>query len=293
LLIGAPFQMYSSSIVSLIGAVYISEYSNGQWTTPTLLSTGELTSGFDASVAIDGDTLVIGAPYPSIPYQVPDILAAFLPAERIGKVYVAERVGGSWSLSATFSEGVEGGSFGTSVAINGNTLAVWAPNTPNSATVYLYERPDGDSPWSLINKFKAGETVPTSSNLREILKGVTLSLDKDTLVVGAPHNNQKGIKSGAVYLFKRRKNGWVQEQVWQQTTTNTTITSQEMISENTHAGDQFGFATTLYENNLLVGAPKHNPNGIQDSGAVHVFELTDINSAPKLDNNGKMHLTAI
>jgi hypothetical protein len=293
LLIGAPFKMYSSSIVSPIGAVYISEYSNGQWTTPTLLETGELTSGFGASVAIDGDTLVIGAPYPPIPYQVPDILAAFLPAERIGKVYVAERVGGSWSLSATLSEGVEGGSFGTSVAINGNTLAVLAASTPNSAMVYLYERPDGDSPWSLVNKFKAGETVATSSNLREILKGVTLSLDKDTLVVGAPHNNQKGIKSGAVYLFKRRKNGWVQEQVWQQTTTNTTITSQEMISENTHAGDQFGFAAALYDNTLLVGAPYHDPNGIEDSGAVHIFEMTDLNSAPKLDNNGDMRLTPI
>jgi hypothetical protein len=324
LVIGAPLeiqysiQLFPPSISATQGTVCTSEYSNDEWTACTPLSTmGELTSGFGISVALSGDTLVVGAP--SLPISLENILdmipnniynifsrdsissivSSLLPEKRIGKVYIFERTGNNWLPSKetpTISSTVEGDLFGATVAIHDNTLAVLAPNTPNSATVYLYERPDSNSSWSLKNQFEVGETMTLSSTeideLMDML-GTKLSLNEDTLLVGAPRHDGKGIDSGALYLFKRRKNGWVQEQMWQKTTTNTTITSQEMSAESTRSGDKFGIAIALYENNLLVGAPQHDPNGVKDSGAVHIFEMTDLNSAPKLDNNGDMRLTPI
>ena len=84
--------------------------------------------GFD--LALDGDTLAIGADAD----------------DEKGSVYVFERSGDSWVQTAklTASDGAEGDFFGSSLALNGETLAVGAylddDKGKNSGSVYVYPK---------------------------------------------------------------------------------------------------------------------------------------------------------
>ena len=98
---------------------------------------GAMGDDFGLSVAISGNTLVVGAPYATIganTYQ--------------GAAYVfTESVSGAWvstSMAAklTASDGTSSSYFGTSVSISGNTLVVGAPGNGNtSGAAYVFTEP--------------------------------------------------------------------------------------------------------------------------------------------------------
>jgi hypothetical protein len=97
----------------------------------------------------------------------------------------------------------QGEGFGTSVALDGDTLAVGAPN---SEAVYVFTRTGGD--WSQQAYVKASNTG-TSDEF-----GTSVALAGDTLAVGAPleasavtgvNGNQadnSAFGSGAVYVYR-------------------------------------------------------------------------------------------
>lgn len=118
------------------------------------------------SVAIDGDTAVVGAPnftyYGSGTYN--------------GRVYIYTRTGGVWSLQQTING--PGGSFfhnqnfGSSVSISGDTIAV--ADRTNSDT-YIYTR--SGSVWSLQ------QTISET--------GLCVSVDGDSLIIHTSTNDLK------------------------------------------------------------------------------------------------------
>lgn len=179
-------------------------------------------------------------------------------------------------------------SFGTSVALSGDTLAVGAPseasdatgvngdqsndNKPASGAVYVFRRTG--TTWAQEAYIKASNTDDLDSF------GISLGLDGDTLAVGAFGEDSSALgiggnqsdnaaqDSGAVYVFTR---------------TGTTWSQQAYVKPvNTQAGDAFGAAVALAGNMLVVGAEGEDGastgvngdpsnNAAPDSGAVHVF----------------------
>jgi hypothetical protein len=226
---------------------------------PDLLSFGQ-------AVAVDGDTLVVGASDPSCATSVNGNQTDHN-CPGAGAVYVFTRTGGTWSqqayLKASNTESLDG--FGASVSLSGDTLAVGAPHefscapgvngnqADNSCTgagaVYVFTR--SGSTWSQQAYVKA-----SNMNAQDLF-GWSVSLNGNTLAVGAPNEqscaigingNQfdngcgdQGNGAGAAYIFTRTDNVWTQEAY--------------VKASNTRIGHAFGIRVSLDGNTLAVGAP--------------------------------------
>ncbi len=241
--------------------------------------------GFHA-VAIDRDTLAVGAPRE-------DGGAAGVGGDQsdnrlgdAGAVYVFARdPGGTWAqqayLKASNPDGTDqndpvfGDTFGSELALEGNTLAVAAEKESSGATgidgdqtddsaenagaVYVFER-DSTGHWRQTAYIKASNTDPQD------LFGRSIALDGDTLAVAAINEasgasgvngdqaDNSRLHSGAVYVFKRDEDG-----VWAQ--------QAYLKATNPESGGHFGGSVALDGDTLVVGEPQSDI----DSGAAYVF----------------------
>lgn len=174
---------------------------------------------FGISVAISGNTLVIGASE----HDVSGLNNA-------GAVYVynLDTAGcsvGCWQpgVQLTASTPVAGGAFGNAVAIDGNTLAV---GSKGEQAAYIFERVAGA--WSPTVRLApaAGQDF-----------GVSVAISADYCAVGADQANSF---TGIVYVFNRNlAPGWGIED---------TLAGQSIL-------DAFGFSIDLAGDRLIVGAP--------------------------------------
>ena len=197
---------------------------------------------FGTSVAIDGDTALVGAD------RAPGSTSAFGPRSFKGEAYVFERSEGTWGFSTalTASDTAEGDHFGLSVALDGDTAVVGAPlhdarGISNSGAAYVFSRSGGT--WSLEQKLVAGDGMYFGRF------GNVVDVSGTTILVG---------HSKAVYVFTRSDSGWVQEA--KLTTTDTTF------------DDYFGKAVAVDGDLAFVGAPTGVSTTV--NGAVYVFERT-------------------
>ena len=253
--------------------------------------------GFGQAVALDGDTLAVGASDSSCATGV-NGNQTDRGCPGAGAVYVFTRTGGTWTqqayLKASNTESL-GDAFGTSVSLSGDTLAVSAPQEYSCATgvngnqadngcvaagaVYVFTR--SGSTWSQQAYLKASNT-----NFGNIF-GWSVSLSGNTLAVGAPNEkscgsgingNQlnsgcgdQGTGAGAAYIFTRSENLWTQEAY--------------VKASNTRVGDAFGITVSLDGDSLAVGAATEDScatgidgdqssTGCPDAGAVYVYTRT-------------------
>src|SRR5262249_24538194 len=155
---------------------------------PTLAQQAKLTAGdaaeadsFGASVAIDGDTAVIGAPNDDTPAGID-----------AGSAYVFVRSGTSWSQQAKLTGGSAqaGDLFGSAVGISGDTVVVGAPSAANgSGQAYIFVR-SGTS-WS--------PDIHTSPPATDDRVGQVVAINSDTVVIGAPFTDTgAGADAGCV-----------------------------------------------------------------------------------------------
>jgi len=262
------------------GAVYIFTRSNGSWTQQAFLkaSTVEANDHFGSKVAVDGDTLVVGA-------HGEDSTTAGgesnNQASAAGAAYVFTRSNGSWSQQAFLkaSNAEADDAFGYRIALDGDTLVVSAYAEDSTAAggennndasragaVYVFTRSNGS--WSQQAFVKASTTEIKDSF------GYSVALNGDTLVVGAfgedstadgGESNNDVSYAGAVYVFTRSNGSWSQQAF--------------LKASNPGQWDQFGFTLALDGDTLVVGANGENStaaggennNDATDAGAVYVF----------------------
>ena len=86
--------------------------------------------------------------------------------------------------------------------------------------------------------------------------GASVAADKDTVVLGAPDDDEGGPFAGAIYVYARHG------QTWQKQT--------KLLGRKTDGFRSFGEAVALSGNALLVGAPFDGPAG-DASGAAYVY----------------------
>jgi len=244
---------------------------------------------FGYSVAIDGDTLVVGVPDERSNAtgvngdQEDDSLSD------AGAAYVFVRDGSGWSQEAYLKASNTGpeDAFGWSVDISGDTIVVGAHGEDSAASgvngdgdddtmsaagaAYVFVR-DG-STWSQQAYLKA--STPWTS----MAFGVDVGIDGDRIVVGAhgEHSATTGVngletnvgatRSGAAYIFGRQGTVWTQ--------------AAYLKASNTQQDDRFGRAVDVDGDTVVVGSgddssstgingDPHN-NLASSAGAVHVF----------------------
>ena len=183
---------------SRAGAAYVYLRAGGTWTEAQHLiaSDPDVDDRFGQSVAIDGGTLIAGAPLHDVASSG-DSGAAYA-FEHAGAVRPQRQqlVAGDPSSS---SDG-----FGFSISASGNTLLVGAYLDSTAAgqqtgAAYIFVR-DGSS-WRLQQKLLAPGAAPGDSF------GVAVALDGDTAVIGAWRAAAPaGIDVGAAYVFVRTGN---------------------------------------------------------------------------------------
>ena len=173
------------------GAVYIWTRSGTTWTQQQRLEASDKAASdiFGSSVAIDGDTCVIGA-------QQEDAGGS-----NAGAAYVFTRSGTTWSQQQKLvaSDAAASDFFGTSVGISGDTLVV---GTFNAGAAYVFTR--SGTTWSQQQILTGSDATGTSDYF-----GKNVRIFEDTIMVTATGNTSFSGK-GAAYIFTRSGTTWTQ-----------------------------------------------------------------------------------
>jgi hypothetical protein len=205
---------------------------------------------FGQSVAVSGDTLVVGA------------FRASVAGQRQGAAYVFYRNQGgadNWGevKKLVASDGAADDFFGNSVSVTGETIVVGAhSHNGYRGTAYVFSRNQGGADnWGQVKKLIA------SDGAVEDIFGQSVSVSGDTLVVGA-HCVRVGGNSyqGAVYLFQRNHGG---VDNWGEV--------KKLVAADGAAYDEFGFSLSLDGDALVVGAHYAAIGDNSDQGAAYVF----------------------
>lgn len=157
------------------------------WIQQALLSAsnGEPFTNFGYSVAMDGNTAVVGVPFGSNSQQ--------------GAAYVFVQDGTTWTQQAelTASDGQPGDYFGWSVAISGGTVVVGAFSHLGAGAAYVFVQ--NGATWT-----QQAELSP-SDGVGGGYFGWSVSVSGSTAMVGAPFDTAAG------YLFVQNGTTWTQQ----------------------------------------------------------------------------------
>ena len=279
--------------VSSAGAVYVFTRTAGVWSQQAYLKASNIDAldGFGWSVAIHGDTLVVGAHQEDSNATGVNGIQGNNSAADSGAAYVFTRSGETWSQQAYLkaSNTDAGDKFGDVVAISGDTIVVGVALEDSSATgvngsqgnnsaadagaAYVFTR-SGET-WSQQAYLKASNTDAGD------LFGFSVAIEADTLLVGAiredsrfpeDESNNQYTNSGAAYLFARSGDTWTQQ----------TYLKASNVQKSDNFGDKLGIsgdmlvvsATGEASNATGVDGDQLN-NSIPNAGAVYVFALRD------------------
>jgi hypothetical protein len=237
------------------GSAYVFERNatDGTWQQVAKLTAadGDANDNFGTTVAIDADTVVVGANE----HNHNDI-------NNNGAAYVFERDSstGSWSQTAklTASDSDAQDEFGTSLALHGNRLLVGVPfdDDPDNAggSVYVFNRNEGTSIWTQTAKLTAADASLGNQF------GYAVALAGNTALIGAPEEDTNGNASGAAYVFQQDSSG-----TWRQV--------DNIIADDSAAFDTFGFAVALSNDLALIAAPEDDDQGQDESGSAYLFPV--------------------
>jgi hypothetical protein len=234
------------------GSVYLYRWEGGIWKTNKFIASDGLSGdnfGQSVSISAAGNVVAIGA--------MGDDIAAN-PDQ--GSVYVYKWNGTVWAITNKLitPDGAFVDRFGYSVFLSadGNVLAASARDDDDkgsdSGSVYAFIWNGGS--WVMSNKF-----VPLDGAANDSFGySISLSQNGSFLAVGSPFDDDKGVDSGSVYIFRLVGSAWETNK----------ITASDGI-----AGANFGFSVSVSKdgNSVLIGAKGDDDNGSL-SGSVYLYK---------------------
>lgn len=257
IVVGAPFGDVGDNINQ--GSVHVFQRNHGglnAWgqVQKLIAGDGQADDRFGFSVAIHGDTIVVGA-------NEDDVNGA----NAQGSAYVFERDQGganAWGQVAQLiaDDGAVGDRFGVSVAVHDDTIAVGAyfdrvGDNPFQGSVYLFQRNRGGANhWGQVKRLNAQDGQADDAF------GVSLALEGDTLVVGAALDDVTAVDQGSAYVFERNQDG---ANVWGQI--------RQLTASDGAIEDNFGLSTAISGDAIIVGAPYDDGAGNGNQGSAYLF----------------------
>ena len=241
-LVGAYWDFRPPGTPYIGPSAYVFVRSSEGWTEQAILPSPDNAVGFGCSVAISGDTAVVGAEGFGGPSM-----------SRLGSAYVYVRSDGAWTQQAelTASDGALGDAFGYSVSLSGDTVVIGAPGDASSAgSAYVFIRSGGV--WTQQAKLTASGGDPYD------FFGGCVSLSGDTVVIGAPGVNFPSIiYTGAAYVFVRSGEDWTQQA--------------ELTASDGADDDNFGYSVSLSGETALIGSCSDDYASKTNAGSAYVF----------------------
>ncbi|GMV84090.1 MAG: hypothetical protein AMXMBFR7_52740 [Planctomycetota bacterium] len=194
---------------------------------------------FGWSVALSGDTALMGAPHDDD--GVGDS----------GSAYIFVRNAGVWSQQAklTASDAAASDLFGHSVSVSGDTALIGAykddDGGTDSGSAYVFVRNAGA--WSQQAKLTAWDPAADDRF------GWSVALCEDTALVGAYLDDDGGSASGAAYVFVHSAGAWSQQA--------------KLTAMDAAPSDNFGWSVAITGDTALVGAYLDDDGGSASGGA--------------------------
>ncbi len=232
------------------GAAYVFTRTAETWSQQAKLtaSDGAVGNQFGYSVAVSGDTLVVGA--------VTDDVGGNI---RQGSAYVYTRTGGTWTQQGpkiTAAKGAAGDGFGQSVAVSGDTAVVGAISgdgaVDDQGSAHVFTRTGGT--WTEEATLNAADGSANDQF------GFWVGVDGDTAVVGAPFDDVGARDQGSAYVFARIAGSWPQQ-------------SQLTASDGAQM-DLFGRSVAVSGDTIVVGAQYDDVGTSIKQGSAYVFTRT-------------------
>lgn len=254
---GAPLDTVSG--ISGAGSAYVFIRSGSSWNQQAKLVANDPAADtmFGCAVSISGDTAAIGA--------------CRHDGQR-GAVYVFVRSGGAWTQQQKLmaSDAAAMDLLGTSVSVNGNTLVAGAPGDESSrGAAYVFTR--AGTVWTEQQKLTASDAAVNN------VFGNALSVDDNSIAVGASGGGLGDTNRGAAYIFTRSGSVWSQQQ---------------KLTSAGPSGAAFGVAIAIKGETVLIGACDDSLSGpATGEGSAYVFtraagvwteqqKLTALDAAP-------------
>ena len=304
-IIGAPYAGSNDKEYFGTGLAYIYELISGTWQQKAVLMADDATkrSRFGRTVAIDGNRALVSATFKNIGSK-----------GLVGKVYEFEKISGIWSQVNTISATVliNGQRFGSSIQLSGDITYIAALGEDNGSnslvgSVYVLEK-QGNSwvetahivPDSIVDNSAFGNKIIVHNNLLYIASygigtikgkvfvyenqagtwtkiheiqatdveagdrfGYDISIDGNNLLISSlndSHTSPTALDAGSVYLFEYNNNSWTQ--------------THKFIANDASDSDKFGYSVSINANQILIGAPSDDDNGI-NTGSVYVYNFSN------------------
>lgn len=228
------------------GSVSVFVRNGGNWALQVKLTATDAAAGdrFGSSVALAGDTLVIGATHDDGSGSV----------FNSGSVYVFTRTGNVWAQQAKLgaADAAADDHFGGSVALSGETALIGADGkSSGTGAAYVFVR--AGSTWSQQAKLTALAARPHDHF------GGAVALDGDLAVIGAESHDSDGLSNnGRVFAFRRSGGTWTEEASWG---------ASDPVTDGF-----FGASVALRGDKAIVGATGTNDY----AGAAYVFRYDGV-----------------
>jgi hypothetical protein len=227
------------------GAAFIFEKSANGWEQKTKLMSNDLATSdqFGWSVSIDGNTAIVGA---------------YNKDSAKGAAYIFEKIDVEWQQIKSLKSPVENrAEFGKSVSISGDTVIVGAPYLNSQAgAAYIYEKNNNWQETKLL----------ANDGAKDDKFGETVSIDGGTVIIGSYQEDGIVSNAGAAYLFERTDSGWTEKT--------------KLVASDAANSDEFGYAVSISNETIIVGARYVDHNGNGNKGAAYIYS-TNIQS-PKI-----------
>jgi hypothetical protein len=229
------------------GSATVFHHDGSAWVEGQTLvsSTGDTNDYFGYSAAVCGDVIVIGAPYDDVSYVEQGSATVF---RWNGTTWVEEQL-------LVASGGQKWDTWGTSVAINGDVIAV----------ANYYDDVGGNIDQGSVTVFRWNGTtwieeqlLLASGGQQWDTFGTSVSVSGDVIAVGAYLDEVGGLsQAGSVTMFRWNGSLWVEEQTLSPT--------------GAEIGASFGASVALHGDVVVGGAPFATAGGDIGAGNATVF----------------------
>ena len=242
--IGAPGDEWS---VYPLGAAYVFESNGTSWVQQAKLvgSTYHLDARFGFSVALDGNTALVGA-------SCYDHGSAW----DAGAVFVFVDNGTSWEQQAILKavDRRDFDYFGGNLALDGDTAFISACGVnlfgnADVGAVYVFRRQG--TAWSQEAKLRPADHTTCRSF------GSALAVENETLYVGAERDETTVWDTGSCYLFRQQGTVW--------------NAVQKLVADDPQTGARFGRTIAVDNGLVLIGAPMKEEGASGNAGAAYLF----------------------
>lgn len=274
IVVGAPFDDTAAACPCNQGSAYVFVKPAGGWSDPITQQAKLLASDraggdqFGFSVAVDGDTVVVGSP-------IDDVFIS--PTNRVdqGSAYVFVKPLAGWSGTLTQTakltalDGAPNDFFGLRVAVSGDTIVVGVRlddigANSDQGSAYVFVKPEAG--WR--NATHDAKLIASDGALSDQF-GNAVAVSGNTVVVAAPLDNiGANVDQGSAYVFVKPQVGWSGER-----TEDAKLIASDFDTAPQFPSEAFGSSVAASGDTIVMGAHFADRNSLfRRTGAAYVFQ---------------------